>query len=130
MIKQVIADKKVDPEFIHIGFCYWVSDFDDSNNDDNLYDDDMSCSVSQASNQKVGGETFVTWSATRKFGGKSRLYYLFRTIENIIFDHSRDFFCTNATKFIAGGIKSDVFGPVLTKYIFSKKKDIILQRKH
>ena len=48
MIKQVIADKKVDPEFIHIGLCYWVSYFDDddSNNDDNLNDDDMSCFVS------------------------------------------------------------------------------------
>lgn len=47
-----------------------------------------------------------------------------RVIENIIFDEYQSYYSPNANKFIAGGIKSDVVNPMLTKYLLSKK-DII-----
>ena len=47
-----------------------------------------------------------------------------RSIENIVFDDYEEAFSRNTTRFIAGGINTEVLGPLLSKFIF-EKKDIV-----
>lgn len=42
-------------------------------------------------------------------------------IENIIFDEYEDLFSRNTTKYIVGGINTDILGPMLSKYLMDKE---------
>ena len=49
-----------------------------------------------------------------------------RVIENIIFEDYESAVSSNTNRFITGGIKVDILGPILNKYILSKREIILI----